>query len=176
MFQLPCSSWLVRVDKWGRRPDPALSPQSGQVWPLPPRAECWEPLGLGGQAVPRTCEAGPPVHISTSPGTSSQFLTKPRFPFCAVPSWGDIWRGHYQEFRGVTNPKSGQLERPGGVMDIRGAGRPCESHIVKERRREGPVDPERKECEVSKGWGSRLALDSEEAEKGTPGGRRPTTG
>ena len=123
MFQLPCSSWPVRVDKWGRRPDPALSPQSGQLWPLPPRAECWEPLGLGGQAVPRTCEAGQPVHISTSPGTSSQFLTKPRFPFCAVPSWGDIWRGHYQEFRGVTNPKSGQLERPGGVMDIRGAGR-----------------------------------------------------
>lgn len=60
-------------------------------------------------------------------------------------------------------------------MDIRGAGWPCKSHSMREGRREGPVDPERKECEVSKGWGSRLAPDSEEAEKGTPGGRRPAT-
>ena len=58
-------------------------------------------------------------------------------------------------------------------MNIRCAGRPCESHSVKEGRKGGPVGPERTECEVTKGWGNRLALDSEEAQKGTPGGKSP---
>lgn len=44
------------------------------------------------------------VHVRGGTGVStctlSQSLTKPRFPFCAGPSWGGVWRGRYQEFSG----------------------------------------------------------------------------